>query len=358
MKTRESNFELLRIISILLIIIFHCSYHSGFAFMGKLNPNMFTIKVFWMFGELGVNLFMLIGGYFMVKASFRWKKVLLLFAQLYFYHFATIAFAMHKKIFFLGKGKELLPVLFPFMGDQYWFFTAYIIVYLLSPYVNRMLCSLNKQESCNLLLVLVTVFSIIPTVYGSMFNNTEGFLYYNRMIWLMVVYILGAHIRLHSFGCISGVKKSLLGSAATFLFIVVSILAIDRFSEFFSYIGIKEEAFFWQPNTVPMVLMSVFVFGIFMNIKIPPNRVINAVASTTLGIYLMHDGILRNWLWHNAFRAAQMQYTSGVIWYILKAALIVFIVGVIADFLRQIIERFTFLKLIETCGNMRNKSIQ
>jgi len=353
MKMRKSNFELLRILSIILIIIFHCSYHSGFAFMGKLSPNMFTIKVFWMFGELGVNLFMLIGGYFMIKSAFKWKKVILLLCELYFYHFVTIAFAVHKKIFFFGKGKELLPVLFPFMNDQYWFFTAYMIVYLVSPYVNKMLLSLDKKESKSLLFVLLTVFSIIPTIYGAMFNNTEGFLYYNRMIWLLVVYIIAAHIRLHSSAAVINIKRSLIGFIATFAFIVASIFAIDRWSDLFSIIGIKEEAFFWQPNTLPMILLSVFVFGIFMNMKVPSSKVINTVASTTLGIYLLHDGILRYWLWHTAFRAAQKQYSTDVIWYILKAAGTVFVIGVIVDLIRQIIEHFTVGKIIKACDSKK-----
>lgn len=64
MQSRKSNMELLRVFSILMIIIFHCAYKSGFNFSLGFSVNQFLIKSFWMLGELEVNLFMLISGYF------------------------------------------------------------------------------------------------------------------------------------------------------------------------------------------------------------------------------------------------------------------------------------------------------
>lgn len=68
MNLRKSNMELLRIISIFLIIVFHCAFKSGFNFELGFHVNKLIVKTCWMFGELGVNLFQLISGYFMVYA--------------------------------------------------------------------------------------------------------------------------------------------------------------------------------------------------------------------------------------------------------------------------------------------------
>ncbi len=67
---RYSNIELLRIVSMLLIISFHYAYKGGFTDDIPLI-NGYIIKMFWMFGELGVNCFMLITGYFMVEGRFK-----------------------------------------------------------------------------------------------------------------------------------------------------------------------------------------------------------------------------------------------------------------------------------------------
>ena len=75
MAERKSNMELLRIFSMILIITFHYAYKGGFDFGTELGANMLLIKTCWMFGELGVNLFILTTGYFMVEGKFKWKKL-------------------------------------------------------------------------------------------------------------------------------------------------------------------------------------------------------------------------------------------------------------------------------------------
>ena len=75
-KERKSNIELLRIVAMLCIISFHYVYKSGYVFE-NLSVNSFIVKVFWFFGEFGVNLFILITGYFMVNGRFSLKKLYL-----------------------------------------------------------------------------------------------------------------------------------------------------------------------------------------------------------------------------------------------------------------------------------------
>ena len=85
MKERKSNFELLRIIAMILIISFHIVFHSEYE-ITTLNFNNYIIKVFWLFGEIGVNLFLLISGYFMIKSKISIKKILNLIFELIFYN--------------------------------------------------------------------------------------------------------------------------------------------------------------------------------------------------------------------------------------------------------------------------------
>ena len=65
-KVRSSNFELLRIISIFMIICFHCSFHGQFQTSGE---NKIIINFFNQLGELGVNCFILISGYFYYESK-------------------------------------------------------------------------------------------------------------------------------------------------------------------------------------------------------------------------------------------------------------------------------------------------
>lgn len=75
-ECRSSYFELLRIVAILLIISFHYVFSGGYSFDAGLSFNKITVDFFTMVGELGVNLFILITGYFFVNSSkIKWGKV-------------------------------------------------------------------------------------------------------------------------------------------------------------------------------------------------------------------------------------------------------------------------------------------
>lgn len=77
-KNNERNYslDLLRIFSIILIIVFHVCYKS-LDFSKLTGFNQIIVGFFWHFGEIGVNLFMLITGYFLYKSEKSQKSSVL-----------------------------------------------------------------------------------------------------------------------------------------------------------------------------------------------------------------------------------------------------------------------------------------
>lgn len=96
-----------------------------------------------------------------------------------------------------------------------------------------------------------------------------------------------------------------------------------------------------------MLCLSVGVFVSVLHIKISYHPIINKLASTTLGIYLLHDGVLASWLWRSLFRCAERQDSPYLIFYILGAAAVVLIVGAAVDMTRQTLEKYTLGRLLE-----------
>lgn len=343
--------ELLRIVSIFMIIVFHCVLKSGFSFQPGFSMNKLIIKCFWMLGEMGVNLFILISGYYMVNSQFKWKKLILLLAEVQFYTWVTIWLGIKLGIYALSDLKSIFLAFFPVTLDLYWFITAYILVYILSPFFNLLIHTMDKKTYRKFLAVVLCLYSAIPTIFGIFFNSTEGLLYYNRMIWLAIMYFVGAYIRLYVE--VEGEKRKenskkyvgwvLLAAAV----MVSSILLIDHFNNFFAMLGTIEPAYFWSPNTLPMVLLSIGVFGLFRGLSIPYQPVINKLASTTLGIYLLHDGVLVPWLWNGVFHCAEYQDSPYLVFHILLAATVIFTVGALVDLLRQILEKYTLDRLLQ-----------
>ena len=66
---RDSNFELLRIVSMFFIILYHLVYHSGYRGSNIIDLNNFFLNLLNSGGKLGVALFTMITGYYMIKSK-------------------------------------------------------------------------------------------------------------------------------------------------------------------------------------------------------------------------------------------------------------------------------------------------
>ena len=349
MPRRKSNMELLRIFSMYLIVVYHCAFHSGFPHPNEagLTPNLLTVKIFWFFGELGVNLFALTTGYFQSKGRFRWGKLILLAAQVLFYSLLTNGIGvLVGAVNFRGVTMRL-SVFFPVVFGAYWFATAYAIVYLLSPYFNRLIEALDGKSFRNLMATLLIAYCVIPTLFGIFRNTTENWLYFNRMIWLFIAYFVGAYIRRYSSPLLKSMKCALIPALATFALMTLSIPVIHAFNGIFH--KSREVAYFWFPNTAPMVLLSVSLFCVFLQLDIAYTPWINCIASTTFGIYLFHDNnALRSWTWKTLFRFPEKLDAPTLIPQILAVCAGIFLTGMVIDFVRQALERVTLRKWLSS----------
>lgn len=149
MKIRKSNFELLRIISMFFIIIWHIIIHGHMIE----NCQNETIKTLLIILEyiivVHVNSFVLVTGYFQSQNKFKPKKLLTLIFQVIFYSI-TIYLCTIK----LGLVTEYnyLTIFDKFnlnaLGD-YWFIKTYIILYIFSDYINKFIESLDKKQLYN-----------------------------------------------------------------------------------------------------------------------------------------------------------------------------------------------------------------
>lgn len=338
---RKSNFEILRIIAMLMIISFHFVVKSGYI-INDLNFNTFIIKIFWFFGELGVNLFILITGYFMVKDKMSYKRVILLILETFFYNLINVLLAHH----YMHQEIKVLDILFPVILNKYWFVTTYIIVYLFSPYYNVLINNLNRIDFKKLLITCLVLWSTIPTVFGLTINTSEIHLYYSRFIWLSIMYFVGAYIRLYDISFLKRKKNSLIISIVTFILMISSILIIFKFKSFFAKIGTTEYAYFWTPNNVLMLLLSISIFCFFVKLEIKSIKWINILASTTLGIYMLHDGLSNKYLWTEVFYNAEKLTSKYAIFYVAGITLLIFVVGALIDLIRQKLENITVKKVL------------
>lgn len=229
--------------------------------------------------------------------------------------------------------------LFPIIFNEYWFITAYVLLYIFSPYINKLIKSLSKLEYQKLLLLLLLTYSIIPTVFGIFYNNTETLLHYSRFIWAIIVYMIGGYIKSYGIKIYDTKLRSLGIAIISFLIMILGIIVIYRYGDFFKKIGTTEVSYFWTPNTIPMVILSISIFELFLKIDIGYNNIINKLASTTLGVYILHDGILNQYMWQNIFKTKINLNSKFSLFYILGTTVIILCLGAVIDLIRQLIEK-------------------
>ena len=90
-KTRNSNIELLRVLSMLMIVAYHYSIFGFYAEDIMYSANKSFIDILGMGGKLGTEVFILISGYYMIRSRFTLRKLLSLMGQLWFYTLAALS---------------------------------------------------------------------------------------------------------------------------------------------------------------------------------------------------------------------------------------------------------------------------
>lgn len=195
MKQRLSNYELLRIVAILLISLMHgisSAYGSHFAVNSIAHVSTNAV------GNMGVTLFVLISGYFGIRlrASKAWQ----LWSTMFFYSLLLFAAQcyLHEVPSPQEDGKEFLKLLnvalTPATSNTWWFCTSYLIVLLLSPFLNKICDSISQRQFQYLLAVLLAVYSLSPTfLMHSLSGSPNGKCTEN----MILVYFLGRYIALY-----------------------------------------------------------------------------------------------------------------------------------------------------------------
>lgn len=290
---RKSNLEWLRIIAIIMIISYHYVVHSEFDF--QVGAGKVFLEIVSYGGKAGVNIFCLLMGYFGIKSSkFSVEKLIKIEEQILFFSMIGL---LANILFFKGNDVSTLTLLksfFPVIFEQYWFMTAYVIVYLMSPFINRLLLSLEKETYIKLLVLELLLWGIIP--FFSL-QETTG-MGFTQLIWFIVMYTFGAYMRLYKSKTSSSQRyfKLVLLCIITMLIIIVTLNILGIYSQvIFNHI-----TYFRWSNSPVIIVFSLSLFRLFEQLDIQNSVIINFIARGTLGVYLFHENIfMQPIIWQN-----------------------------------------------------------
>lgn len=337
---REYSIDLLRELSMLMIVSLHSLSHGNILSLSSDNLlyGVFFHIVF-AICILSVNIFVLISGYFLSQQHFRTSKLINLICETLFYAWLILClrFCLHDK----PDSSEILASVLPISFKLYWFISAYIVMYMLSPVVNSALKRLTQKQHIVLIIVLVAIFSLwsdlIPfsTPMGISGRGTD-------VVWFVVLYIIGAYIGQY----VKDVKtnKALIFGAGCCALLVVSWLALMLVM---NLVGLKLDKdhfvfasnYYYRYNSLFSLIGSVCLFLVFKNIVITGKfwtRLIKFVAPLTLGVYLIHDNpLLRNYVWKGLVNMESLTPNSPLIVFVY--VLLVFTICLMLDCVRKLV---------------------
>ena len=285
----------------IFIVAHHIGVHGAYA--ENLTPfNSFVKILFSSGGKLGVNIFVLISGYFLVKSTFKWRRILNTVCISAFYgvmiYLALLLFSPGMS-FAVG---DLSRSIFVIRGNLYWFVTCYVAMLLFSPFINRLLSAISEREHLILIALLLFMQMIVPGI--------TSYIPLSETAWFITLYIIAAYIRLYP-------KKLFENKLVTGIACIIfcTVLAVWKYST--------------AMTNLFCLLPSLSLFCFFNCLDVKHNRFINLISRTTFAVYLLHDNpFIRPRVW-NVWLCNRMH--SGLDGFILFAALAVVIVFVVCS---------------------------
>ena len=253
----------------------------------------FYVRFTYALCQVCVNSYVMLSGYFMVNSSFRLKKLAALWMEAVLYGFGL-------KLLFMLTGNEAFSVVslascfFPILTGRYWFLTIYVGMYLVAPFVNILIHSMDRKQHGMLNLCLFAIMSVWSSIHPSVkgMNSGGGW----GLAWFVVLYLAAAWFRLYYVPA-----KKAAGWLACYVAVPLLIAGVQCMSgNLPGAVGAIVSNWF-RYDAAPVYVMSVCLFVGFLNIEIRNETLtkwITAVSPLTFGVYLIHaHANVSPWSW-------------------------------------------------------------
>ena len=351
-KVRKSNFELMRIISMVMIIYYHIILHGNILLNSKNIYFTFTNEIIEFLIIVHVNLFMLLTGYFQVDSKFKLSKVFSLLAKTIFYAIIIMIILSCLGLVSLNKVGIIREVFLLENTGQYWFIKVYLLLYCLSPFINILINSLEQGRYKSLIFTSVLLICVLPYITGNKgFFINDGFTLYNAI----VMYLIGAYLKKYKIKDSYHFANMPKRKYQTVMLIFYIFLALINYTLYKTSIQLAvsspifNEIFgnfvscvFGYENPI-IILQSICFFLFFESLDIKYNKIINRIAKLIFGVYLIHENFLLQPLLYKMLKIDNgMIYSFRFILYVIFIVLFIFIIGILIEFLRQKFFKFIY----------------
>lgn len=267
-KDRQSNFEMLRLLSMLFIVFYHL-----LRWFVKDNPSYDSLRAIWIPLHVGVICFVLISGFFRIRASSR--GFILLLGVLFIYSIPNMFFGIKGA----HNTHDVIHSLMFISRSDFWFVKTYLGLYIISPLLNRFFDHSSIGEQW----YMIMAFAIVSVYYGLLARNpayVEG----KNLVNFILVYQIG-----HILSVYSNKWRGFSHFKLVFSYFVLNIVIVT------SFLLTREKWFgdvIWRlsfPYNSPILILNAALLFMILGQSDIHSTVVNKLAENCFAIYLIHS---------------------------------------------------------------------
>lgn len=250
-------------------------------------------------GQIGVVMFLMTSGWFLVDRPFRWGRLAALWVQVFAYSvtvFAAVSLAVWTGPLADLRGmladwdgiRAYQAMLLPVVGGQYWFVTAYMVVMLLGPFLNQLLRTMPMRAMLALVAGLLAV-GVLPYL-------GFGAIPFDDVAYAVACYLMGGLLRVHGWPAMGWARALAVAAACQVLALLWNRVALgdSRLAMFLGWWNLA----YHRPYPLQIVAGAALFCAVAACGGTWTNRGVNLVASGMFGVYLLHENPLgRAALW-------------------------------------------------------------
>lgn len=315
---RESSVELLRCISMFMVLVLHSNYPIlGFPTVHEISTSVLgsTQCILQALSFGAVDIFLLISGYFSIKPSV--KGITAFLSQVLFW--LWVPYIVWILLYNPTIDKNLLSELI-LGGNRYWFVKGYLFLYVLAPVLNTFSQNADKRT----FQYVLAFFFLLQVLFGIITFGIPSLEGGYSPISFVGIYLLGRYLNLHFAKEAHSSKFYLMTYFVINLCLAISVCVAILLGKDW----ITNSILNYMSPAVIIASAALLMYFLRFNWK---NRYVNYIASSCFAVYLFHTHPLFYNYFHSIGR--HVWETSGIA-AIFGFLIAVFLVAVILDKIR------------------------
>lgn len=283
---RNLGIDALRCAAMLMIVCLHVMNRGGAAATAR-GTAVSLIMPLKVLANCGVNLYALISGWVLITGKFRPARIVELWLQVLFWN-----------LLIAGVGTLMDPgcmegfwlrYVFPLTQKCFWYFSAYVGVYALTPILNPGIRSLTPRQARAMVWAMLLLFSVGSALGYAWQGDPWGIASGYSVLWLLALYVMGACAR----------RGGLLENIPTRRLLFLALGCMVLICSYKAFLGIMDQSVkFWQKQNIQLLsytsplltLLCLSLLLVFSRLRVRGwlAALIRWLSGLTFGVYIIH----------------------------------------------------------------------